>query len=175
VIGLTWFFVTDVISSSGNWTNVVTLLSFLFFLVGLGFDGVTRPYGFWIHFAAGSLILGVFLSWWHTSDARGRDHHRRARLVLVGAGIRRSSYAVLGVPASLTTGRYAIPEVFPYFRSGSARATSWPAVAPTSASGSSSRRSGSCCTGVATRRLDSRYRRRAARRGVRGPSLQLTP
>jgi hypothetical protein len=129
VVGLTWFFVTDFISSGGNWTNVVTLLfGFLFFLVGLGFDGSdSRPYGFWIHFAAGSLILGVFLSWWHTSDAQWAGIIIVSLVfIVIGAGIRRSSYAVLGVLGLvLATGHYAIPEMFPYFGSSSARATSW--------------------------------------------------
>ena len=71
------------------------------------------------------LIGGAFLSWWHTSDAQwARDHHRRARLHPVGAGIRRSSYAVLGtLGLVLATGHYAIPEMFPYFGSGSSEAT----------------------------------------------------
>jgi hypothetical protein len=128
-IGLTWLFITDFISSGGNWTNVVTLLlGFLFFFVGLGFDGSdSRPYGFWIHVAAGLLIGGAFLSWWHTSDAQW------AGIIIVGlvfipigAAIRRSSYAVLGaLGLVLATGHFAIPEMIPYFGSGSAEATTW--------------------------------------------------
>ena len=128
VVGLTWFFVTDFISSGGNWTNVVTLLfGFLFFLVGLGFDGSdSRPYGFWIHFAAGSLIGGVFLSWWHTSDARGPgSSSSRSSSSLSARAFAGRATPCSACSACCSAAHFAIPEMFPYFGSGSARATTW--------------------------------------------------
>jgi hypothetical protein len=95
-----WLFVTDVLSSGGNWTWVVTLLiGFIYFLVGLGIDsGGSRPYGFWIHATAGVLIGVTFLNWWHSSDAEWAGIIIVAlTFILVGAGSRRSSYGVLGV------------------------------------------------------------------------------
>ena len=66
--------------------------------MGLANDGGdTRPYGFWVHVVAGLTIGGALLYWWHSSDFQW------ALIIVVGlvfmavgAGIRRSSYAVLG-------------------------------------------------------------------------------
>jgi len=96
----TWLFVTDVLSSGGNWTWVVTLLlGFLFFFVAIGVDSSdSRPYGFWLHVTAGVLVGAAFLNWWHTSDAEWAGIIVVALVfVLVAAALRRSSYAVLGV------------------------------------------------------------------------------
>lgn len=114
--GLGWYFVTDVVSSGGNWSAWVTLFIGLFlFVMGLGNDGGdTRPYGFWVHVVAGLTIFGALLYWWHTSDFQW------ALIVVVGlvfmavgAGIRRSSYAVIGtVGLVLATGHYSLGETF---------------------------------------------------------------
>jgi len=97
--GLGWYFVTDLLSSGGNWSAWVTLFVGLFlFVMGLANDGGdTRPYGFWVHVVAGLTIGGALLYWWHSSDFQW------ALIIVfgivfmaVGAGIRRSSYALLG-------------------------------------------------------------------------------
>ena len=107
----TWLFVTDVVSSGGNWTWVVTLLAgFALFLVGLGLDSSdSRPYGFWVHVTAGVLVGATFLNWWHTSDVEWAGIIVVALVfVLVGAALRRSSYAVLGVVGLIAaTAHYA--------------------------------------------------------------------
>lgn len=107
---VTWFFLTDLVSGGGNWTNVVTLLiGFSYFLAGLGFDGSdARPYGFWIHVLAGVLIGAVFLDWWGHGDAGWAGIIIIALFfIMTGAGIRRSSYAVLGaIGLILATGHY---------------------------------------------------------------------
>ena len=107
---ITWFFVTDLVSGGGNWSNVVTLiLGFAFFLAGLGFDGSdARPYGFWIHVMAGILVGAVFIDWWGHGDAGWAGIIVIALLyIFVGAGIKRSSYAVLGaLGLALATGHY---------------------------------------------------------------------
>jgi hypothetical protein len=110
--GLGWYFVTDLVSSGGNWSAWVTLFIGLFlFVLGLGNDGGdTRPYGFWVHVVAGLTIFGVLLYWWHSSDFEW------ALIIVVGlvfmaigAGIRRSSYAVIGtVGLVLATWHYSL-------------------------------------------------------------------
>jgi hypothetical protein len=109
--GLGWYFVTDLLSSGGNWSAWVTLFVGLFlFVMGLANDGGdTRPYGFWVHVVAGLTIGGALLYWWHSSDFQW------ALIIVfgiafmaVGAGIRRSSYAVLGtIGLFLATWHYA--------------------------------------------------------------------
>jgi hypothetical protein len=110
--GLGWYFVTDLVSSGGNWSAWVTLFVGLFlFVMGLANDGGdTRPYGFWVHVVAGLTIGGALLYWWHSSDFQW------ALIIVVGlvfmavgAGIRRSSYAVLGtIGLFLATWHYAV-------------------------------------------------------------------
>ena len=94
-----WLLVTDLLSGGGDWSAVVTLLVGLCFLgAALLVDlGSTRPYGFWLHVAAGLLIGGslIFLL-----------HHGTfewiliaiASVVYVGLAqlFGRSSWAVLG-------------------------------------------------------------------------------
>ena len=97
--GLGWYFVTDLVSSGGNWSAWVTLFVGLFlFVMGLANDGGdTRPYGFWVHVVAGLTIGGAFLYWWHSSDFQWALIIAVGLVFMaVGAGIRRSSYAVLG-------------------------------------------------------------------------------
>jgi MFS family permease len=107
-----WLFVADLISNGGNWTAVVTLLfGFALFFVGLGLDGGdSRPYGFWVHVTAGLLIGGAFLYWWHSSDAEWAGIIIVSLIfIFVGAGLRRSSYGVLGtIGLVAATGFYSV-------------------------------------------------------------------
>jgi len=110
--GLGWYFVTDLVSSGGNWSAWVTLFVGLFlFVMGLANDGGdTRPYGFWVHAVAGLTTGGALLYWWHSSDFQW------ALIIVfglvfmaVGAGIRRSSYAVIGtIGLVLATWHYSV-------------------------------------------------------------------
>jgi hypothetical protein len=99
VAGTAWFFVTDLISGGGNWSAVVTFLVGLFFMgVAAAIDRTSRrPYGFWMHVAAGLLIGGSLIYFWHSSDANWALV-AVAGIVYIGfaAGLRRSSWAVLG-------------------------------------------------------------------------------
>jgi hypothetical protein len=110
-----WLFVTDVVSSGGNWTTTVTLLAGLvLFAVGLSLDsGEWRPFGFWVHLTAGLLIGAAFLIWWHSGDGQWVGIIVVALVfIFVGAGLRRSSYAVLGaIGLSAATAHYAGEEV----------------------------------------------------------------
>jgi len=94
-----WYFVTDVLSSGGNWTAWVTLLIGLFYLaVATGLDHSTRrPYGFWLHATSGFLIGGSLLYFWH-SGTTGWVLVFVVGLVYiaVAGGTGRSSWAVLG-------------------------------------------------------------------------------
>jgi hypothetical protein len=94
-----WLIVTDLISGGGDWSAVVTLLvGFCFLGAALLVDlGSTRPYGFWLHLAAGLLIGGslIFLL-----------HHGTVEWTLIAIAsivyvrlaqlFGRSSWAVLG-------------------------------------------------------------------------------
>jgi hypothetical protein len=72
VVQLAWYVVTDLISGGGNWSAVVT------FVVGLAFLsiarildlGPSRPYGMWVHVAAGLTIGGSLLWFFHSGDVR---------------------------------------------------------------------------------------------------------
>ena len=111
-----WLFVTDVLSSGGNWSATVTLLVGLaLFLVGLGLDGGdARAYGFWVHATAGLTVGGALLYWWHMGDADWALIIVTSLLfIAVGVGARRSTYAVLGVVGlALATGHYSGRETF---------------------------------------------------------------
>jgi hypothetical protein len=90
-----WVFLTDLVSGGGGWSAVVT------FLVGLAYLAVgsasDRPTAFWFHFAAGALIGGSLLYWWHSGDFKWALVCV-ASLVYVGIARRsgRSSWAVFG-------------------------------------------------------------------------------
>jgi peptidoglycan/LPS O-acetylase OafA/YrhL len=114
--GLGWYFFTDLVSSGGNWSAWVTLFVGLFlFVLGLGQDGGdTRPYGFWVHVVAGLTIGGALLYWWHSSDFQWALIIVVGLLFMaVGAGLRRSSYGVIGtIGLVLASGHYAIGNAF---------------------------------------------------------------
>jgi hypothetical protein len=111
VAGVGWYFVTDLVSSGGNWSATVTLLfGITLFFTGLAFADDTRWYGFWAHVVAGLTFGGALLYWWHSSDADWAGILIVGILfVFLGAGIVRSSYAVLGVIGlALATGHYSL-------------------------------------------------------------------
>ena len=114
--GVGWYFVTDVLSSGGNWSAWVTLLVGLaFFFTGLAIDGgESRLYGFWMHAAAGLTIGGALLYFWHLSDTQWTLIIVTSLVyIAVGAAARRSSYAVLGaVGLALATGHFALNATF---------------------------------------------------------------
>jgi hypothetical protein len=114
--GVGWYFVTDLLSSGGNWSATVTLLvGFVLFFTGIALDGGdSRPYGFWVHVVAGLTIGGAFLYWWHTSDAEWAGIIIVGLIfILVGSAMKRSSYAVLGVVGlAAATGHYVGEETF---------------------------------------------------------------
>jgi hypothetical protein len=66
---LSWFLVVDVLSGGGSWAAVLTLiLGLVYFAIGGSLDGGPgRPYGFWMHVAAGLLVGGALFYWWHSS------------------------------------------------------------------------------------------------------------
>lgn len=100
-----WFFVIDLLSGGGNWTAVLTLLIGLVYLgAGSASDG---PAAFWLHFAAGLLIGGSFLYWWHSSDFDWALISVAALVyVAIAYGSKRSSWAVLGTIGLLAAGAH---------------------------------------------------------------------
>jgi hypothetical protein len=97
---------TDVLSGGGSWSAVVTFaIGLVYLAIGVNVDrGPRRPYGFWLHVAAGLLIGGALFYWWHSSEA---DYALLATAGVVFVGIsartRRSSWAVLGVAGFLVS------------------------------------------------------------------------
>ena len=62
-----WFFVTDLISGGGNWSAIVTIaVGLVFLLAAIAVDdGPSRPFGFWLHVAAGLTIGGGLVWFFH--------------------------------------------------------------------------------------------------------------
>jgi hypothetical protein len=99
IVLLAWIFVTDLLSGGGDWSAIVTLLVGLaFFAWALATDaGPRRPYGFWLHVAAGLTIGGSLLFLWH-SGTFDWILVTIASIVYVriAGALGRSSWAVLG-------------------------------------------------------------------------------
>lgn len=95
----TWLIVTDLISGGGDWSAVVTLLvGFCFLGAALLVDlGSTRPYGFWLHVAAGVLIGGSLIFLMHHGTVEWALIAVAAVVYIELADLfGRSSWAVLG-------------------------------------------------------------------------------
>jgi hypothetical protein len=99
VAAISWAFVTDLVSNGGDWSAVVSfVVGLVFLLAGLRLDRTPRrPYGFWLHVAAGLAIGGSVLWFWHSGDWEW------ALVAVVGLlfvgyarTVERSSWAVLG-------------------------------------------------------------------------------
>lgn len=94
-----WLLVTDMLSGGGDWSAVVTLLvGFCFLGAGLLIDlGATRPYGFWLHVAAGLLIGGSLVYLMHAGTVEWLLV-AAASVAYVGLAqvFGRTSWAVLG-------------------------------------------------------------------------------
>jgi hypothetical protein len=109
VVFVGWFFVLDLVSGGGNWSAVVTLL------VGLAYLAVgsasRKPAAFWLHLAAGMLIGGSLLYWWHSGDTEWALV-AVASLVYVAIANRskRSSWAVLATFGLLAAGTHFVSD-----------------------------------------------------------------
>lgn len=108
-----WFFVVDLVSSGGDWTAVVSLLVGLFYLAIAGSSA--RPAAFWLSLAAGVLVGGSLLFWWHNGDTEWALICV-ASLAYVGVAraTGRSSWAVLGALGLLAaSAKFAIEWTHP--------------------------------------------------------------
>lgn len=97
-----WLFVTDLISGGGSWSAVVTLfVGLAYFVVGLVSD---KPSAFWFHVAAGALIGGSLVYWWHAGDTSWSLVAVASLVyVLIAERTHRSSWAVFGTIGFLAT------------------------------------------------------------------------
>ena len=100
--GVGWYFVTDVLSSGGNWSAWVSIL-FGLCLLPLAVSA-NRVYGFWLHVVSGLTIGGGLLWFWHKTDWNfvlialvGLAY------VFFGGATRRSSWTVLGAAGLFLT------------------------------------------------------------------------
>jgi hypothetical protein len=111
VAGASWFFVTDVLSSGGDWSATVTLVVGLALMaVGVGVD---RIYGFWVHVVAGLTIGGALLWFSHSSNTDWVLIGLASLLyVWIASGLGRSSYAVLSAFGLLLTTTHFVAQWF---------------------------------------------------------------
>lgn len=65
-----WVFVFDLLSNGGGWAAIVSIaIGLAFLLAGIAMDdGPSRPFGFWLHVAAGLAIGGGLLWFFHDGD-----------------------------------------------------------------------------------------------------------
>ena len=99
IVGLSWFFVTDLLSGGGNWSAIVTFLVGLVFLTAaVSVDaGPNRPYGMWLHVGAGLTIGGSLVYFLHHGNFEWALIAVGGVLyVLLADALGRSSWAVLG-------------------------------------------------------------------------------
>ena len=120
-----WFFVTDLISGGGDWTAIVTIaVGLVFLLAGIAVDdGPSRPFGFWLHVAAG-LTIGGGLVWFFNDGGFDWILIGLVGLLYIAMGDRlaRSSWVVFGAWGILQTATYFASKwsdftalVFPFF------------------------------------------------------------
>lgn len=104
-----WFFVTDLISNGGDWSIIVTIaVGVVLLFAGIAVDGgPSRPFGFWLHVAAGVAIGGGLIWFLHDSmldwiviGVVGLIY------VLLGDRLARSSWVVLGAWGMFQTASY---------------------------------------------------------------------
>jgi hypothetical protein len=104
-----WFFVTDLVSGGGGWSAIVTIaVGLVFLLAGIAVDdGPSRPFGFWLHVAAG-LTIGGGLVWFFNDGMFDWIVIGVVGLLYIALGDRfvRSSWAVLGAWGVLQTATY---------------------------------------------------------------------
>jgi hypothetical protein len=107
ILALTlWYFVTDLVSNGGDWSAAVSMIvGVVLLVVGIVLDGgPLRPYGFWVHVAAGLLIGGGLLYFSHESDGDWLVIGIAGLVfIAVAARLARSSWAVLGAFGLLQT------------------------------------------------------------------------
>jgi hypothetical protein len=97
----TYMFLLFLFSNGGWWTSVVSIVVGLAFLIAaVTVDaGAQRPYGFWLHVAAGLAIGGGVLYWFRHGGTIEWTLVVLASIayVFLASSLRRSSWAVLGV------------------------------------------------------------------------------
>jgi hypothetical protein len=104
-----WSFVFDLLSNGGGWAAIVSIaVGLAFLLTGIAVDdGPSRPFGFWLHVAAGLAIGGGLLWFFHDGNFDW------IVIVLVGLAyialgnrLGRASWVVLGAWGILQTAAF---------------------------------------------------------------------
>ena len=101
-----WFLVFDLLSNGGGWAAILTIVvGLLFLLAGIAVDGgPSRPFGFWLHVAAGLALGGGLLWFFHDGNF---DWIVIALIglfyIALGNRLGRSSWVVLGAWGMLQT------------------------------------------------------------------------
>jgi hypothetical protein len=108
-----WLLVADLLSGGGGWTAVLTMLiGIAYLLAAVAVDGGSgRPYGFWLHVAAGLLIGGGAIGY-----------------VLLARTLARSSWAVLGVLGLFIASDHFVlawTHISFFFTEGASRSRPW--------------------------------------------------
>jgi hypothetical protein len=104
-----WSFLFDLLSNGGGWAAIVSIaVGLAFLLAGIAVDGgPSRPFGFWLHVAAGLAIGGGLLWFFHDGDF---DWIVIAVIGLVyialGSRLGRASWVVLGAWGMLQTAAF---------------------------------------------------------------------
>lgn len=113
VASVAWLLVESFFNSSGgNWVASISIVFGLLLLgVALLVDTGSRPYGFWLHVAAGLVVAGALLWFWH-STSLDWIWIALVALVFVAAGAQweRSSWAVLGALLGFASATHFIDE-----------------------------------------------------------------
>ena len=106
LVAASWFFVFDLLSNGGDWAAILTIaIGLVLLLAGIAVDGgPSRPFGFWLHVAAGLAIGGGLLWFFHDGDFDWIVVAVVGLLYIAfGDRIERSSWVVLGAWGILQT------------------------------------------------------------------------
>lgn len=106
-----WALVADTLTNGGDWLAVLSILVGLVYLaIGVA---VSRPYGMWLHVAAGLLIGGGLINFWSESDLDWVLVFLTGLVyIAVASALDRSSWAVLGALGVFASATRFIEEWF---------------------------------------------------------------
>ena len=104
-----WSFVFDLLSNGGGWAAIVSIaVGLAFLLAGIAVDdGPSRPFGFWLHVAAGLAVGGGLLWFFHDGNFDWIVIALVGLLyIALGSRLARTSWVVLGAWGMLQTAAF---------------------------------------------------------------------